>query len=207
MSENFAYIKNKMRAEGIQFSALSDSDFLKIEEIYGIQFPRALRAFYRDGIPSSDVEDEFPRWNDFSPENIETVKKRIRAPIEQLLHYLKDDTEYWPWRDRPKEWEDAKKAYEKAAETATPLIPIYLHRYVPVMEGVDDPPILSIAAGFDIVCYGSNLEDYLRREFVENVGCNLGSACLYIPFWSDIMYYNDLQAEKVRQRGRELGLY
>ncbi len=188
-----------MKAKNIRFSpGLTDNDFTKIEDIYGIRFPQSLRMFYSDGVPSADVEYDFPRWNDFSPENIERIKKRMRAPVEQLLEYLQIDPEYWAWGDRPKVWDDVKKAYEKAVETAAPLIPIYRHRYVPVMEGVDDPPVLSIATGFDIVCYGSNLEDYLRHEFAENPQHNLGKSCLHIPFWSDIMNYNESQSAKIQ---------
>ncbi len=188
-----------MKAKNIRFSAgLTDCDFIKIEEIYGFSFPQSLRKFYRGGVPFTDVEYEFPRWNDFSPENIEKIKKRMRAPVEQLLEYLKTAPEYWAWGDRPIKWEDTEKAYEKAAETAAPLVPFYRHRYVPVMEGVDDPPVLSIATGFDIVCYGSNLEDYLQRDFVENPQHNLGKSCLHIPFWSDIMNYNESQSAKIQ---------
>ncbi len=102
-----------MKAKNIRFSpGLTDCDFTKIEAIYGVSFPQSLRKFYSGGVPFTDVEYEFPHWNDFSLENIEKIKKRMRAPIEQLLEYLKTDHEYWAWGDRPAKWEDAEKAFE-----------------------------------------------------------------------------------------------
>ncbi len=90
---------------------------------------------------------------------------------------------------RPENWDDAKRAYSEIAGTAAALVPVYRHRYIPIIDGVDDPPVLSIASGFDIVFYGSNLEDYLQREFVEPDQKNR-NVSLHIPFWSNIMSYN-----------------
>lgn len=203
-------MKNSLKANGVRFSSgLTDSDILKIEEIYGITFPQSLRKFYRDGVPFSEVDYEFPQWNDYSIENIMKIRQRIKAPKEQLMHYLKTDPSYWvpEWGDKPDLLECAVKTLTKAAEAAPPLIPIYLHRYVPVLNNIGDPPILSVAAGFDIIYYGCNLEDYLHREFIENGKHDACSKYMHIPFWSDIINHNEATAAEVRRKGIELGLY
>ena len=77
------------------------------------------------------------------------------------------------------------KTVEELFENAPKLIPIYSHRYVPVLDHAD-PPVIS-TVGRDTVCYGVCLEDYLLREF-----CGGGIAfeemnVPYIPLWSDIL--------------------
>jgi hypothetical protein len=44
------------------------------------------------------------------------------------------------------------------------LIPIYGHRYVPTVNGVDNPSIFSVYQT-DVIYYGIDLENYFRIEF------------------------------------------
>jgi len=70
-------------------------------------------------------------------------------------------------------------------ENAPILLPIYSHRYMPVIDGEDDPPIIS-SIGRDTVCFADNLSDYIKREFCNE--CNHQYNDIQdIPFWSDII--------------------
>ena len=204
-------LRTILESAGVRFSpGLTDSDLRKIEERYGITFPRALREFYREGVPVSDVPHEFPRWNDASPANVTAIRERIRAPKEQLLLYLSHDARYWvpEWGDKPDSPEAALEAVRKTVETAPTLIPIFAHRYVPMLAFVDDPPVLSCASGFDIIYYiiyyGRNLEDYFRREFLKAERTD--GAYRTVPFWSDIVRYNEVCVMEAYRKRLALGM-
>ena len=166
-----------MKETGVYFSAgLTNNMLADVEEIYEIRFPASLKVFYSAALPISVGNMEFPRWDDFSPENIAFIRQLMRAPYE----WLKRDIEKGFWLSA---W-DGKPADELFAN-APKLIPIYSHRYLPVLNH-EDPPVIS-TVGRDTVCYGVSLEDYLLREF-----CNDGMAfedikVPYIPLWSDIL--------------------
>jgi len=174
----------QLRAKGIQFAErLTESEFRKIEEIYDIKFPESLRKFYSLGVPFSD---RFPLWNDFSDANIEKIKERIVAPIKWLLIYVEKDG-YWltGWGKRPDSTDESIEQFWEIALQAPKLIPIYSHRYMPQLDGVDDPPVIS-TVGQDTIYYGGNLEEYLQNEFLKEKPFSM-SNCIYIPFWSDII--------------------
>lgn len=74
------------------------------------------------------------------------------------------------------------------------LIPIYGHRYIPIVNGLDNPPIFSVYQT-DVIYYGIDLENYFRIEFdflkwdVINDAIDKDKITL-IPFWSQFCYYN-----------------
>ncbi len=177
---------NQLKAAGIQFSdGLTEAEIQKIEKIYDIRFPESLRSFYRLGVPFSEDENEFPRWTDVSDANISKIKERIQAPIKQLLFPIKKE-DFWlsGWGKRAESTDEAIAQFMEIAMKAPRLIPIYSHRYVPQLDGVDDSPVIS-AVGRDIIYYGSNLHEYLRHEFLDK--WHYTANCMYIPFWSDII--------------------
>ena len=53
--------------------------------------------------------------------------------------------------------------------TKAALVPIYLHRYVVCTPNLNSSFVLSIAVhSTDAVVYGSSLQEYLKREFLED---------------------------------------
>ena len=74
---------------------LSALEKRRIEEVYGFKIPNSLKGFYREGIPCSAGE-EFPRWHDFSKENVEKIKARMNAP----RLWLKRDIENGFWIEK-----------------------------------------------------------------------------------------------------------
>lgn len=113
----------------------------------------------------------------------------LAAPLKNLKDSVKDGFWIEEWGERPKDEDEAVAKFSEIADNAPMLIPVYGHRYVPVIEGVDDPPVISVA-GSDIIYYGCNLVDYLRREFLGKKGAIERENITRIPFWSDIIDQN-----------------
>ena len=174
---DFFKIINQMKEAGVSFSSgLTNDTVAKIEELYEIRFPDSLEAFYLTALPISAGNTKFPVWNDFSPENIAFIRQLMSEPYQ----WLKRDIESGFWLST---WDG--KTIDELFLNAPKLIPIYSHRYVPMMNH-SAPPVIS-TVGRDTVCYGVSLEDYLSREF-----CGGGTAfekmrVPYIPLWSDIL--------------------
>lgn len=155
-----------MEARGYRFEpGLTRSEIAKIEEIYCITFPESLKEFYMTALPVSE-DGFFPRWRDFSPENIEKIKG-IMHPYEPEHLPKKTIIEY------------------------PPLIPIWGHRYLPICE-LDDPPVISCVE-FDIIWYAKNLRDCLQKDFLTDpldFRRNQPKDVPYIPLWSEAVEYN-----------------
>ncbi|MBR3917923.1 MAG: hypothetical protein IKJ59_04215 [Clostridia bacterium] len=174
---DFYKIINLMKESGVIFSqGLTNGEMTKIEEIYEIRFPDSLRTFYSTALPISIENTKFPKWNDFSSKNISYISQLISAPYQ----WLKQDIDRGFWLSK---WD--RKTIDELFENAPKLIPIYSHRYVPMLNHAD-PPVIS-TVGRDTICYGVSLADYFFREF-----CNGNTAfeemnVPYIPLWSDIL--------------------
>ena len=181
-------ITEMLKAHGVRFDGgLTEQEFTKIEQIYGVSFPKSLRDFYSEGVPTSDDTNAFPRWRDFSDENIAAIKSRITEPYEWLRDDVVKNGFWLPiWGERSVTSEAAGLLYDAVIKTAPVLIPVYSHRYIPATDGINDPPVIS-TVGCDTIYYGSGLENYLHREFMpEGYKLPLGD-CATIPFWSDII--------------------
>ena len=182
---------NQLKDKGVTFSGgLTDKDFESIRNTYGFRFPKVIERFYRYALPVSDNPALFPRWNDFSEENVNRIKEWINSP--QKLITLDVNNGQWlnTWGERPQSKADADTLLSKLLSASPKLIPIYGHRFYPLIEGIDDPPIIS-TVGMDTVYYGSGLRDYLRREFLsESPFAETINVSVSIPFWSDIIRDN-----------------
>ena len=194
-------IIEQMKQCGVVFEAgLTDSAIGEIEKLYDIQFPQSLRDFYSCALPVSYYDpawegfemgrEIFPVWNDFSDDNVQMIRQWINRPAEMLL--LSVEHGFWrgSWGEKPLDAEKAKEICTSRLADAPKMIPVYLHRHIPQLAGVADPPVIS-AVGQDIVYYGRNLRDYLVREFLEdNSPRQQLQNCLNVPFWSDIINGN-----------------
>ena len=175
---DFSDIIHQMKEAGVCFSSgLTNDTMTKIEEIYEIRFPDSLRAFYQAAFPISVGGTVFPRWNDFSSKNITLIRQQMRAPYQ----WLKRDIERGFWLSV---W--GGKTVEELLANVPKLIPIYSHRYMPMLDHVN-PPVIS-TVGRDTACYGVTLEDYLFREFCQGNDAFEKADVPYIPLWSDIIH-------------------
>lgn len=197
---------NRLKAKEIKFTeGLTESQIHIIEETYNITFPESLRKFYSIGVPFSEDEDYFPRWTDFSDENIAKIKERIEAPIKRLSFNIKRNFWLANWGERPESEEERIDKFMKTAMKAPKLIPVYLHRYIPQLEDANDPPVIS-TVGQDTVYYGSNLEEYLQNEFLNSECFSVNDTCTHIPFWSDIINHLKKKCAETEKLRQEMGL-
>lgn len=89
--------------------------------------------------------------------------------------------------------QNINKCIEKM-QRAPKLIPLYGHRYIPIVTGVDNPPIFSVYQT-DVIYYGIDLENYFRNEFLIMSRSVLDDArnnneITIIPFWSQFCFYD-----------------
>ena len=183
--ENYRFILKHLEAKGYFVAdGMTEEERGRVEEIYGFRFPQALADFYSCGVPCLSSAIPFPLWKDFNENNVRAIKKMIEDPIDWLKQDVKGGFWLESWGKRPENEDEAMEVFSRVVAKAPKLIPIYSHRYVPVIEGVDDPPVIS-TVGMDTIIYGANLSEYLQNEFL---GGKLSTApAVNIPFWSEII--------------------
>lgn len=173
-----------LKLQGVEFEVgLTYDEIIKIEEIYGIQFPKSLKAFLMEGLP---ISNGFYNWRNVEQNNINFIKKMITTPIETIDELAEEV--YWcdDWGEEPENEMDIARMVREKLKNAPKLLPIYAHRYMPMISD-EQPPIVSIH-NIDIIYYGETLEDYFQVEFGKKNQNEIDFENIKsIPFWSDIM--------------------
>lgn len=175
---------NLLKTKEIEFARGLTLDELKqIENIYQIKFPSSLREFLMMALP---ISKGFYNWRNLEEDNIMFIKEAMNRPIEEVYELAEEI--YWcdDWGQKPEDEAYVGKIVRDKLKNAPRVLPIYGHRYIPVLS-VDNPPIISIH-DLDIIYYGKNLEDYLYVEFGNKTQNKIEFENITpIPFWSDIM--------------------
>ncbi|MGM9642830.1 MAG: hypothetical protein ACI3XI_06435 [Eubacteriales bacterium] len=187
MYDLYSIIQALRQVGHVVLPGITDPDKELVKKTYDIVFPRELKNLYELGIPCTfNCSYGFPDWTDFGELNTSEIKRRIDAPLYDLKCSVKDGFWIDTWGERPDEEDKALEVFDELSKQAPKLIPIYSHRYLPIIDGVDDPPVISVA-GSDIIYYGCNLSDYINREFFGKRGAISIPSNNRIPFWSDII--------------------
>lgn len=165
---------------------LTEKELTDIMKIYDIQFPLSLKEFYTEALP---VSERFPVWNDYSDNNIKQIKALISQPIKGVLFDVENNN-FWlkQWGDKPLDLITAKNVCIALIQKAPKLIPIFSHRYMPQINGIENPPVISIVQT-DIIYYGYDLEEYLLNEFTRKYIITQHDDFPPIPIWSDIINF------------------
>ena len=175
---------NLLKQQDIEFEkGLTLDELTLIEEIYKIQFPKSLREFLMIALP---ISKGFYNWRNIMQNNIDFIMQMIMRPIKDIDNMAEEV--YWcdGWGDEPENELIIAKEVRKRLNKAPKILPIYAHRYMPMLLN-DNPPIVYIH-GIDIIYYGESLEDYLKIEFDKKRQEEIDFKNIkYIPFWSDIM--------------------
>lgn len=173
-----------LKVKGVEFeSGLTYGEIAKIEEIYAIKFPNSLKDFLMVALP---ISKGFYNWRNLECDNINYIKQMLKKPIEDIDDLAEEV--YWcdEWGEEPENETLVAKKVRERLKNAPKLLPIYTHRYMPMISD-DDPPIVSIH-GIDIIYYGENLKEYIQIEFGEKKQKEIDfQSIMPIPFWSDIM--------------------
>jgi len=162
---------------------LTYDEIVQVEKIYDIKFPNSLQKLLTMALP---VSKGFYNWRNFKEDNVNFIKQVINTPIEDIYDMAESVDWCDSWGKEPKDEEDIAKEVKKRLKNAPKLIPVFSHRYIPMILD-ENPPIISIH-GVDIIYYGKDLKDYFEIEF-ENKRQDsiLFSNIKPIPFWSDLM--------------------
>jgi len=173
-----------LKLHGVEFeTGLTIEEIVKIEDVYKIKFPKSLKEFLMIALP---ISKGFYNWRNLEQDNVMFIKEIINRPTEDVDELAEEV--YWcnDWGEEPKDEVNIALIVRERLKRAPKLMPIYGHRYIPVIPE-DNPPIISIH-DTDIIYFGENLEDYFKVEFggkeqgkIEFKNINP------IPFWSDIM--------------------
>lgn len=184
---NYKKLIEELKCKGVVFlPGLTEEDFDAIKKTYSIDFPESLRKFYEIGVPTMENENEnsFPQWTDYSQDNIKIIKERLNAPAKWLLQDVLEGFWIPEWGEKSENITECIDCVSKKIENAPRLIPVFSHRYIVRIPNKENPPVMSMV-GSDIVCYGSNLQEYFCKEFLNQ---NLPiQTCLDIPFWGKII--------------------
>ncbi len=168
---------------GIEFDeGLTLEETIKIETIYGIKFPDSLKNFLMIGVP---ISKGFYNWRNMEDENVEFIKEIMNRPMISVDDMIEEV--YWcdDWGDEP-ESEEMVQEVKRRLECAPKLLPIYAHRYMPMVTD-ENPPIVSVH-NLDIIYYGKDIEDYFEIEFGgKNQSMIEFDKIKPIEFWTDIM--------------------
>lgn len=162
---------------------LTHDELFEIEGIYDIVFPNSLKSLLMVKLP---ISKGFYNWRNKEQQNVDFIKSMLNQP----LRYINEMPEevYWceDWGKEPKDKDVFKIEVKRRLSLAPKLIPIFSHRYMPVIIE-DNPPIISVHGG-DIIYMGEDIIDYFYVEFGEKNQKDIRfSSITPIPFWSDLM--------------------
>ncbi|MET1113060.1 MAG: SMI1/KNR4 family protein [Allosphingosinicella sp.] len=160
-------------------SGYTRAELERAEQRFGLRFPPDLAALLLERRPAGGYD-----WrSDDDP-----IRQALQWPLEGLLFDVEQDVLWWPeWGDRPATPGERAEVVTAIVEAAPRLIPIFHHRYIPESPHEAGNPIFSVMQS-DIIYYGADLADYLRREFSPHPPRTpVGRPGRHIPFWSDLV--------------------
>lgn len=163
---------------------LSDFEIDNIEMIYSITFPPELRELYKVALP---ISKGFYNWREALDEkNISKYKEILKIPFDGIKQSIDEIDWAESWGEDLKDKKIKDKIIMDKLALAPKLIPVFDHRY---MVSTSEPrfPVFSIV-GWDIIYYGSDLENYFNIEFKLLDWEDMDFAAIKnVQFWSEIM--------------------
>lgn len=160
---------------------LSVEEVVDVERRFGFTFCADHRAMLELAVPVGDG------WPDWLSDDEAPLRARLAWPVDGVVHDVLND-DFWPasWGPRPAADEREAVARRHLATVPT-MVPVYAHRYLPGGAAPTGTPVLSIY-GTDVITYGSDLADYLAREFGGSSSPVPAPGPAHrIAFWSDLV--------------------
>ncbi|WP_162300539.1 SMI1/KNR4 family protein [Anaerosacchariphilus polymeriproducens] len=173
-----------LKEYGVEFEkGLELEEIAEIENLYGIKFPDSLKDLLMTILP---ISKGFYNWRNKKKDNVMFIKEIIKRPIMNIQEMAGEV--YWcdDWGDEPETEDEIAKEVRKRIKSAPKLIPIYGHRYMPIIMD-EKPPIISIH-DIDVIYYGRDIEDYIEVEFGKKNQSDIDFKSIKtIKFWTEIM--------------------
>ena len=177
---------------------LTDREFARIEQEYGFEFADDHRAFLAVALPLNTpnpvVEgvyyshaEPWPDWRDGDPGKL---RDALGWPVEGVLFDL-EHNRFWDaeWGTKPSTVQEAIEVAKVRLAAVPQMVPVYGHRYLPPGHGTYGHAVLSMYQT-DIITYGSDLADYIVREFDRANAKPFDGDWqrrLTVPFWSQFV--------------------
>ncbi len=183
-----------------------------LEDDWNINFPEEFRTFlsvlnaptmkcsrysWSKGKPNELVQvDDAPSFYDWA-EDFSQIKS-ARNWLKEGIMFDVEESDLWreSWGPKPAGREKQEQKLAELINSAPTLIPVVGHRYLLDHVLSTGRPVLSVYQS-DVIIYGSNLADYLFRDFGEmfseqpQVPLGVGSIepeeVATIPFWGELM--------------------
>ena len=161
---------------------LSEDELAGIQRRFGFEFGPDHADLLRLALP---VDDGWPDWRRDAESDLRTrLDWPVDGAVQDVLH-----NGFWPasWGPRPDDEELAEQQAREQLLRWPKLVPVYSHRFLPAAPSVSGAPVFSVYHT-DVIYYGSDLVDYLRREL--NVGPVAPRSAMkvahLVPPWSDL---------------------
>jgi hypothetical protein len=159
---------------------LTPEELEATEARWGFRFAAEHRTLLAAGLPVG------PSWPDWRHGSEEELAGRLGWPVEGVLFDVEHAGFWHPdWGSRPEQAAAAVALARVRLREVPVMVPVFGHRYLPAADAAPSGhPVLSMHQT-DIIVYGSDLADYLDREF--RTGCTTESPAVTVPFWRDFL--------------------
>lgn len=159
---------------------LTDGEIADVERRFGITFCADHRAMLTLAVP---VGDGWPDWLD---DDESRVRTQLARPVDGVVLDVLHDG-FWPASWGPRPADDLEAAARRHLARVPTMVPLYSHRYLPGGAAPTGTPVFSIYQT-DVITYGSDLADYLTREFLHRSSpVPPADPSVRVPFWSDLV--------------------
>jgi hypothetical protein len=177
---------------------LTDAEFDRIEREFGFEFAADHRAFLAMGLPVSVPYEDQPDvlrtwrepWPDWRNGDRDALRSRLNWPVDGVLFDV-ENNEFWhdSWGSCPNDGCDALRLAREALAEVPVLVPVFGHRFLPAGSENWGHPVLSVWQT-DIIYYGADLADWVRREFGLSDGDPVAvsrNPVATVGFWRDLL--------------------
>lgn len=99
---------------------LSDDDFARVEDMFGVEFADDHRSFLAAGLP---VGAQWPNWRS---DGRRSLAKRLQLPVDGVL-FAVEWSDFWDagWGKRPARMKDALRTARYRLARVQQLVPVY----------------------------------------------------------------------------------
>ncbi|ENX34605.1 hypothetical protein F889_01893 [Acinetobacter colistiniresistens] len=188
---NIKLLHDEMLKKGIRFeTGLTYTELEAIEQLFAFHFPIDLKIFLNHYLPISEKAWGFPNWRkalcDDQEKNM--IIDRLNYPKEGIAFDIQQGFWLDEWGIAPNEVSERLTIFENNFKKYPMMIPIYSHRYIPVVPYEAENPIFSIMQT-DIIYYGTDLINYFCNEFSlnKNIFDKQRENHKHIKFWSQLV--------------------
>jgi hypothetical protein len=166
------------------------SELEEVQSKWGLRFPPDLIELLREHRPLIGGRGSFD-WLLSEPS---VIQDRLDWPFELFWFDVEKNESWWPeWGEKPAGVTGQRDRLKEIFNSAPKLIPLFGHRYIPAEPFEIGNPVLSVYQ-MDVICYGTDLDDWLRREqhgWASRPWGNIKE----ITFWSEVLRKNSAEPD------------